>query len=44
MLGGRLVCFFDYHGDDYPQPMLNLVSPYELNENKVEIYSPHMST
>jgi hypothetical protein len=42
--GWSLGLLFDYHGDDYPQPMLNLASPYKLNENKVEISSPHVST
>jgi hypothetical protein len=38
--GWSLGLFFDQHGGDYPQPMLNLISPYELNESKVEIPSP----
>jgi hypothetical protein len=39
---------FDHREGDYPQSMLNLVSPYELEESNVEIssspcvhFSPH---
>jgi hypothetical protein len=38
--GWSLGLFFDYHGGDYPQPMLSLVSPYELNKSGRDILSP----
>lgn len=38
-VGWSLGLLFDHHGGDYPQSMLNLVSPYELKESKVEISS-----
>lgn len=38
-VGWSLGLLFDHRGGDYPQSMLNLVSPYELKESKVEISS-----
>ena len=38
-VGWSLGLLFYHRGGDYPQSMLNLVSPYELKESKVEIPS-----
>jgi len=38
-VGRSLGLLFDHRGGDHPQLMLNLVSPYELKESKVEISS-----
>lgn len=43
-VGWSLGLLFDHRGGDYPQSMLNLVSPYDLKESKVEISSSHVST
>ena len=38
-VGWSLGLLFDHRGGDYPQSMLNPVSPCESNESKVEISS-----